>query len=91
MKAILILISICTSLLAQEYSGGSIKSVTVTDTSIFIVTAHDGTMYEKEMKYIGDYYVIKKGKLVLTIDTAEVTPEVRTKEVLKFKKINKIK
>jgi len=92
MKTILLIIAIlCTALLAQEYEGGNIKSVTVTDTSVFIVTSHDGTMYEREMKYIGDYYVIKKGKLERTIDTAEVTPDVKIKEVLTFKRVNKTK
>lgn len=91
MKTLLFISILYTALLAQEYQGGNIKSVTVTDTSVFIVTIHDGTMYNRDVSYVGDYYLIKKGKLTKkNTDTAEVTPAVVIKEKIVWKKDKKI-
>lgn len=90
MKTLLFISILCTALIAKEYQGGNIKSVTVTDSSVFIVTIHDGTMYNRDQSYIGDYYVIKKGKLTKDKpDTAVVTPKIVIDEKLEWKKDKK--
>jgi hypothetical protein len=88
MRTILIIAILCITALAEEYEG-NIKSVVVTDSSVFIVTVHEGTMYNQNIKYIGDYYVVKNKKLDKATYTADVVPEVKIKEQLIWKKDKK--